>query len=98
MSFSGFERGQVSFLRQLAKRQDREWFQEHRQDFLELCAAPLRELLDDLRPALERQYPRERLAPAKIFRIYRDLRFSKDKRPFKRSTSAVIGFAGEDKP
>src|SRR3954469_23169569 len=98
MSFSGFERGQVSFLRQLVRRQDREWFQEHRQDFLELCEAPLRELLDDLRPALERQYKGRPLAPTKIFRIHRDLRFAKDKRPFKSGTSGMILLAGEDRP
>ena len=98
MPFSGFERGQISFLKQLGRRQDRAWFKAHKQEFLELCDAPLRELLDDLRPALERHYPRERLEPAKVFRIYRDLRFAEDKRPFKSGTSAAIHLEGEDKP
>src|SRR5207248_7750275 len=89
-----FEKGQVSFFRQLAKRQDREWFREHKDEYLSLCEAPLRELLDDLHPALARQYRGRAIDRPKIFRIYRDVRFSKDKSPFKTGSSAVMVLKG----
>jgi uncharacterized protein (TIGR02453 family) len=94
MAFSGFDRGQVRFFKQLAARQDRAWFKEHKDEFVALAERPMKDLLDDLQPALARQYKGFVLRPPKHFRIYRDVRFSKDKSPFKTHVAAMIGLRG----
>lgn len=58
-------------------------------------------LLAALRPGLEKAFQPFKLAPEKHFRIYRDVRFSKDKSPFKTYQAAMIkleGPAGSDSP
>src|SRR5262245_39058732 len=94
MHFSGFQRGQVAFFKQLAATQDREWFRQNKDRYLTLAERPMKDLLDDLQPALARQYQGFALTPPKHFRIYRDVRFSKDKSPFKTHVAAMIGLRG----
>src|SRR5215470_18032978 len=94
MHFSGFQRGQVGFFKQLAAKQDREWFKQNKDRYLTLAERPMKDLFDDLQPALARQYQGFALAPPKHFRIYRDVRFSKDKSPFKTHIAAMIGMKG----
>ncbi|HYV66184.1 MAG TPA: DUF2461 domain-containing protein [Myxococcales bacterium] len=94
MHFSGFQRGQVAFFKQLAAKQDREWFKQNKDRYLTLAERPMKDLLDDLQPKLARQYQGFALAPPKHFRIYRDVRFSKDKSPFKTHVAAMIGLRG----
>jgi len=96
MAFSGFERDQVTFFRQLAARQDREWFRQNKERFQSVAEGPMRELIGDLHAALTRQYKGFALKPPKHFRIYRDTRFSKDKSPFKTGVSAVIALQGSE--
>lgn len=89
-AFTGFPRGGVDFFRALAVRQDRAWFQAHKADYQALWETPMRAFLAELQPRLVRWFPKAAKTEAKIFRIYRDTRFSKDKSPFKTSISAVI--------
>jgi uncharacterized protein (TIGR02453 family) len=96
MPFSGFDRGQVRFFKQLASRQDRGWFKEHKDEYVSLAERPMRELVDALHSVLARQYKGFALKPPKHFRIYRDVRFSKDKSPFKTGVAAVIGLKGDE--
>ena len=74
---------------ELAHRQDRAWYAEHKPEFDQLVYAPLRSLLEDARTELARSYPRRQIT-TKIFRIHRDVRFSKDKSPFKDHASGVL--------
>ena len=39
MHFSGFQRGQVAFFKQLAAKQDREWFKEHKDELPRISMA-----------------------------------------------------------
>src|SRR3954471_4464654 len=94
MAFSGFDKGQKRFFRLLAKKQDRDWFKAHKTEYEAVAELPMRDLIDDLYRALQKQYKGFELKPPKIFRIYRDTRFSKDKSPFKTGNSAVIALAG----
>src|SRR5262249_18152190 len=94
MPFSGFDKGQIRFFKQLASKQDREWFKEHKDEYVSLAERPMKELVDALYPALERQYKGFALKPPKHFRIYRDVRFSKDKSPFKTGVASVIALQG----
>jgi uncharacterized protein (TIGR02453 family) len=94
MPFSGFTRDQVAFFRELARRQDREWFKQKKERFQAVAEGPVKDLFDELQPALARRYRGFALKPPKHFRIYRDVRFSKDKSPFKTGLSAMIGLRG----
>src|SRR5438105_4262713 len=96
MPFGGFERGQVRFFRLLAKKQDRAWFKAHKGEYEAIAQRPMEDLVDALLPILARQYKGFTLKPPKVFRIYRDIRFSKDKSPFKTGSSAVVALAGSE--
>ena len=90
MSFTGFPKGGVNFFRQLAVLQDREWFKAHKADYEALWQQPMTELFDELHARLQRTFPGVKRSRPKVFRIYRDVRFSKDKAPFKTECAAVL--------
>ncbi|MGO9710511.1 MAG: DUF2461 domain-containing protein [Polyangiaceae bacterium] len=81
--FEGFADGEGKFFRALAKNQKREWFQAHKGEFEEGWNAPLKALMAELSVAIDGQYPHCDLDDPKVFRIFRDVRFSKDKSPYK---------------
>ena len=99
MAFNGFSREGERFFAQLAALQDREWFKQHKSEYVELWEQPMKALFDELQPALQKQYRGHVLDKPKHFRIYRDVRFSKDKAPFKTHIAATTHFSGgEDAP
>lgn len=87
--FEGFS--DPKFFRQLAKSQSREWFKAHKHEYDEGFAEPMLALLSELRSKLDRSYPDCELGEPKVFRIQRDVRFSKDKSPYKTHVSGVVG-------
>ena len=89
MDFEGIKPGATRLLVELAHRQDRAWYAAHKAELAEAALEPLRALLDAALPALRKLYPRLELTP-KLFRLHRDVRFSKDKSPFKDHASGVI--------
>jgi uncharacterized protein (TIGR02453 family) len=85
----------LDFLRQLKENNDKSWFDEHRKayeaakaDFEQLVDTLLKELAA-LEPALAGQKARNC-----IHRIFRDVRFSKDKSPYKTNFGAVFSRGG----
>ena len=85
-----------AFLRDLSRNNDRAWFAEHRQRYEEHVKAPLIEFIRAFALPLHDISPHYTAIPkvgGSLFRIYRDIRFSKDKRPFK--TSAGVHFRHE---
>ncbi len=90
MTFEGFADPNAKFFRTLAKNQNREWFQAHKAEFDEGYHAPMAALLGEVRAAIDRAYPHCDLDDPKIFRIYRDVRFSKDKSPYKTHIGGVL--------
>jgi uncharacterized protein (DUF2461 family) len=52
-------------------------------EFEEGWNGPMKLLVAELREAIDAQYPRCDLGEPKVFRIFRDVRFSKDKSPYK---------------
>lgn len=91
MSFSGFSKEGVAWLKALPSHNNREWFQEKKPIFEREVKAPMLELVTSLNDALADQLPEYFVDhPAKaMFRIYRDTRFSKDKTPYKTHMAAV---------
>lgn len=86
--FTGFD--DPKFFRALAKNQSREWFAKHKAEYQAGFAEPMRLLLDELAKKLDASYPDLELASPKVFRIHRDVRFSKDKSPYKTHIAGVV--------
>lgn len=90
--FSGFRPDALRFLRDLARNNRREWFEAHRETYEVEVQQPLLALLDELDVRLASLAP-ELAADRKrsVFRIYRDIRFSKDKSPYKTHVAFWVG-------
>jgi uncharacterized protein (TIGR02453 family) len=88
--FKGFADADGKFFKALAKNQDREWFQEHKEEFEAGWNQPMKDLLADLHEAIDRSYVHCDLDEPKVFRIFRDVRFSKDKSPYKTFVAGCI--------
>jgi uncharacterized protein (TIGR02453 family) len=89
--FAGFRPGALGFFRDLAANQDRAWFQDNRESYEREVLAPLRALIADLVTEFSRRGVPLTGDPLKAaFRIHRDVRFSRDKRPYKTHAGAVL--------
>jgi uncharacterized protein (TIGR02453 family) len=90
--FPGFRPPALTFLRSLKRNNRREWFAEHRAEYEEEILTPMRLLVEELDVRFATFAP-EIMGNAKrsVFRIHRDVRFSKDKSPYK--THAACWFA-----
>lgn len=96
-AFSGIPKQGLLFLRQLEKNNNREWFLEHKREFEQSLLLPMRSLVASLRDILAPVAPSLRIDPVKsIHRIYRDVRFSQDKSPYKTHLAAGFGNAAND--
>lgn len=89
--------GVLSFLRDLKRNNNREWFQENKERYIREHRDPLLRFIEAFDPTLKRISPHYVADPRRVggslFRIYRDTRFSRDKRPYK--THAGILFRHE---
>jgi uncharacterized protein (TIGR02453 family) len=92
--FTGFADREARFFKALAKHQDREWFAAHRDEYEQGWLAPMKALLAEVHGKLAPRYRREELAAPKVFRIHRDVRFSKDKAPYKTHIGGYLGVDG----
>jgi uncharacterized protein (TIGR02453 family) len=79
--FVGFPREAFAFFAKLAKNNNREWFQPRKEEYERVCQAPLQALTVALDPPL---------GSSKLTRIYRDIRFSKDKSPYRTHVSTMV--------
>ena len=80
--FAGFTPAAIQFLADLAENNDRAWFQPRKAEFERLLKEPLEGLIQTLSERFEARGIPLRADPARSpFRIYRDVRFSKDKSP-----------------
>jgi uncharacterized protein (TIGR02453 family) len=89
-AFEGFADASCKFWKQLAKHQDKAWYEAHKDEHKAGWEAPMRALLAELRDKLDAAYPDCDLAEPKVFRIHRDVRFSKDKTPYKTNVSGYL--------
>jgi uncharacterized protein (TIGR02453 family) len=84
----------LGFVRALKRNNNRDWFQAHRDDY-EVARAHFEEFVAALLHELSRTEPLADVSPRDcIFRLNRDLRFSKDKTPYKPYMSAYIAPGG----
>ena len=91
--FAGFPKAGISWFQSLAVAQNREWFQANKRGYEQLWLQPMHALLTELRAPLEKIYGRK-LGPTKVFRLNRDVRFAKDKSPYKTNIAGMVPFEG----
>jgi len=96
--FPGFQPEGLAFLRQLKANNHREWFKAHKELYEEELLWPMRCLLAELNTQLRLLSSPLTADPQRgIFRIYRDIRFSKDKSPYKTHIGAILSRSGDRK-
>jgi uncharacterized protein (TIGR02453 family) len=96
-TFTGFRPEAVEFLAELAANNERAWFQPRKAEYERLLKEPLEALCVALDERFRERGIPLRADPAKSpFRIYRDVRFAKDKSPYKTNVGASFPWAGED--
>ena len=94
-TFEGFTSDAVRFLLELRANNDREWFQPRKAEYERLLKEPLEALCVVLGERFAARGIPLRADARSPFRIYRDVRFSKDKSPYKTHVSASFGWSGE---
>jgi uncharacterized protein (TIGR02453 family) len=86
-----FTKRALGFFRGLARHNEKSWFEAHRDEYESEVRGPMRELIEDLDTRFAQFAPEIGGDPKRsMFRINRDIRFSKDKSPYK--TSAACWF------
>lgn len=85
--FAGFPQEAFKFFMELRMNNNREWFQGHKQDYIDFVQTPAQAFVETLGAELRTFLPSIRYDShphrGSILRIYRDVRFSKDKSPYK---------------
>ncbi len=88
----------MTFLRNLARHNDREWFTPRKAEFESELKEPMLAIIRKITEAMVSFAPNHiRPAEKSLFRIYRDTRFSSDKRPYKTHVAAWWSHQGLDK-
>jgi uncharacterized protein (TIGR02453 family) len=85
MPFRGWKAEAVEFFEGLEADNSRAYWQAHKDVYERLVRGPMEELLAELAPEF---------GPPKLFRPYRDVRFSPDKTPYKTHIGATLGDTG----
>jgi uncharacterized protein (TIGR02453 family) len=101
ITFSHFPNETIEFYRQLEHNNNREWFEAHKQDYLEYVQKPslafinaMGEILKEISPNIV--YDTRTNGAGSLMRIYRDIRFSPDKTPYK-TNLGIVFWEGEGK-
>lgn len=95
MAFEGFRREAIDFLAALAENNDRAWFTPRKAEYERLVKRPLEALCVALAERFAaRGIPLTSDPVRSPFRIYRDVRFSRDKSPYKPYASARFPAVG----
>lgn len=85
MAFQGWPVEAIEFFERLEDDNTKSFWTEHKSVYDEAVKAPMQELLDELQ---------RRFGEGKIFRPHRDVRFSKDKTPYKTNIAATLEKGG----
>jgi len=94
-SFKGFGPKALAFFTALKFHQDKAWFEENRALYQSDVLEPMAALLEDLTGAFAARRIRLKADPRRsIFRIHRDVRFARDKSPYKTHCGAVMTRSG----
>lgn len=98
-AFAGIPQGAVEFLMELGNNNSKPWFEAHKAQYRALAVEPLAALVTALAPAMLAIDPEFETTPSvgkTISRIHRDVRFSKDKSPYRTAVWIVFKRACPD--
>jgi uncharacterized protein (TIGR02453 family) len=95
VAFRGFDRDAMQFWHELAAEMSKEWFVANKQRYQSVWVDPMLALLQEIARGLGRAYKPLKLADPGVLRIYRDLRFSRDRAPYKTHIAGLIRLAGD---
>lgn len=92
--FSGFDSRSLKFLKSISnpKNNNKVWFEKNRVMYETYLKQPMYDLVDTLAIEINKIDPDIVVNYKSIFRINRDIRFSKDKTPYKTYYSAAFAF------
>ena len=95
--FKHFEPSLLQFLRDLSQNNHRDWFNAHKQDYESKVREPALAFIEQMEPWIRMVSPHYEASAKKVggslMRVYKDVRFSKDKSPYK--TNVGIQFRHE---
>jgi len=84
-----FSADTLSFLTRLKRNNRREWFNAHRDEYEAAVRQPIVDIVERLADDMRAIAPELLVSPKQsIYRIYRDIRFSEDKKPYKTHVAA----------
>ncbi|MDR3181760.1 MAG: DUF2461 domain-containing protein [Planctomycetaceae bacterium] len=82
--FTGLSPKMLTYFRQLERNNNKPWFAEHRSEYLQYVAEPMKRLALELAPVIQELDPKAATEPRRtVSRIYRDTRFAGDKTPYR---------------
>ena len=87
----------IEFFKELAANNNKDWFDINRKRYTDVIKEPFKKFVLDLIVEVGKVNPKIKDIEPKdcIFRINRDIRFSKDKTPYKMNVSALIAPGGK---
>ncbi len=95
MAFAGFGPTALPFFKALAFHQSREWFEANRETYESAIRGPMGDLVEDVAARLlKAKIPIKGDRRSSLFRIHRDVRFSRSKDPYKTHCGAVLTRSG----
>jgi uncharacterized protein (TIGR02453 family) len=84
--FNGFRKETIKYLVELGLNNYKTWFEEHRMQYEKYLLEPMKSLVTDMSKsmcAIDPEFEVQPKVDKTISRIYRDIRFSKDKTPYR---------------
>lgn len=85
----------LQFFKDLAANNNKDWFDKNRKRYENIIREPFKIFITDLIDELSKEDTEIQITQKEaIFRINRDIRFSKDKTPYKLNNSAIISKGG----
>ena len=86
-SFKGFPKDFFVFFKEIKANNERPWFEENKERYKASVVSPMSDFIEAMAPRLAKISKNFVADPrpngGSMFRIYRDVRFAKDKRPYK---------------
>ena len=83
-----FSKDTLSFLGRLKRNNRREWFNARKDEYDAVVRQPMLAILEQLAVDMRRIAPELMVSPKSMYRIYRDIRFSENKQPYKTHVAA----------
>jgi uncharacterized protein (TIGR02453 family) len=88
MSAPRFSKDTLSFLRRLKRNNRRDWFNARKDEYDAVVRQPMLGVLERLAVDMRDIAPELLVSPKSMYRIYRDIRFSENKQPYKTHIAA----------